>query len=148
MLDNEGPPAPELIERFPGSNPSGVGRDRLSVDQEIKTRQTNLGPSLSGFYRQRHKEPMLSLTKLATQNLYAAFCSTKRGKTVLQIFRHFALQHQLRVRTAESTPSRFSRRFRARLPVMAEKSGPITSPRFGSLEGWAPMMVLNQSSAT
>ena len=37
------------------------------------------------------------------------------------------------VRTAESTPKRFSRRLRARLPVMAGKSGPMTNARFGHL---------------
>lgn len=40
---------------------------------------------------------------------------------------------QSRVKTANSTPRRFSRRLRARLAVMAGKSGPITKPRFGPL---------------
>jgi hypothetical protein len=52
-----------------------------------------------------------------------------------------------RVRTADSTPRRFSRMFRVRLAAMVGKSGPITMPRFGPLGGGPAMAVLNQSSA-
>src|SRR5580704_2334958 len=56
-------------------------------------------------------------------------------------------QLQSRLKTADSKPSRLSRRLRARLPVISRKSGPITTPRLSPFDGGLVIVALNQLPA-
>src|SRR6516162_3008439 len=118
----------------------------MRKDRSTKKHELNSGPRILGAYGHRQQEAIPSHYQTSNTELVVPF--HQPSETGSTSFRHFARQPQPCVKTAESTPNRFSRRFRARLPVMAAKSAPITSARFGPLCGWVPTTVLNQSSAT